>query len=193
MKSVTGENVRPSMSKYATEQSAGSTTFEWDEVNYLRDYRRVGPSAAIRRVLGCNQFMKNIWFSHTVILLPFHLQGEDPVILRGETEENMRDALNAPPRSQLLGYFDAVQAYPDILRFCLFKDVVKCHMWNTKTGVWDPVKRQVRVFNKATGRWEMRGHRSAIGRLYEVKPTPANMERYVLKDSFHQSMLFNKT
>ena len=148
----------PTMTAFVEEQGKGQREVNWDEHAYRRHYRRICAPAAVRSILGANEFIKSYYFSHRLERLPLHLPGDDPVVIRGRGEGSLQDALDKRPISKLLAYFDLVKSgrAPNLL----YKDVVRRHTWSG--GRWNRIKTTT----------------TAIGMLIEIQPS--NTELYAL-------------
>ena len=132
----------------------------YKEVAYYQHYRTLSGPAAMRTILGDREFLKSYYFSHGIELLPVHLENQDMVQLPGESREDFQRALDHPPRSKLLKFFQVVRQ--ENLAGTKYVDIPTSHRW--KNGTWVATERGTR----------------ALGVIMPVVRRGANFEKYCL-------------
>ncbi|KAK3925328.1 ATP-dependent DNA helicase [Frankliniella fusca] len=149
------------MTTFVKEAGKNSQKLDWDEIAYRRKYRSLCAPEAVRKIMGQNEFLKSFYFSHSVMYLDVHLPNEDRCIIRGQSREALEDALNNPPTSKLLAFFELTRSNPELQNTLMYQDVPKDFTWTA-------------------GTWRRTARSKRLGLLQQVNPTASTTERYAL-------------
>lgn len=81
--------------------NSGNKTYDWDEISHYKEFRNKGSSEACLLIAGepmCRQ-------SHSVVLLPIHEEGEQPVMCHEDCAEEYDRALALGQDTMLTEFF----------------------------------------------------------------------------------------
>ncbi len=97
------------MTAWVKEQAGEDKRFDWNEIAFYREHREISANSAVAKILAEDEFIKSYFFSLHVIVLPVHLPGDDPVIIRGVTIDDFLRAAESEARSKLEAFFRVVR------------------------------------------------------------------------------------
>ncbi|KAK3933230.1 ATP-dependent DNA helicase [Frankliniella fusca] len=147
--------------------NATTKFYEWDETEHYRECRYINAAEAVY-IIKSHDLGQS---SHSVMVLPFHLEGEQNVFfVEGEEE----DAVSKDNASQLVKWFELNknaelaelnnEPLNNDPRNVLYVDMPAHYVWNKKNKMWTPRLKD-----------------PALGRLGIIVPNQNNLELFYLR------------